>query len=69
MMSGERNVWAASTHVKAGRRPGRTKAFDSPMDTLKKCLGHSHIFNTDVPALDSKCAWQLECLLQAMLEY
>lgn len=32
----------------------------------EQCLAHSHIYNTDVPALDSKCVWQLKCLLQVM---
>ena len=36
MMSGEKNVWAASTHVKVGRQPGRPKAFKCLTDVLQK---------------------------------
>lgn len=36
MMSGEKNVWAASTHEKVRSHPGRTKAFDCLIGMLQK---------------------------------
>lgn len=66
MMLEEKSVWAASTHMKARTsRPDK----DIQLSYIHATKAHErcHVYNTNVPALGSKCVWQLKCILQVML--